>query len=176
MGDPSDEWEQLKQLMLLAQEGDRSAYNLFLHRILPRVRGFVRKYCSAQSAQDDLVQEILLALHAGRHSYRADRPLRPWLYAIMKYRLIDTLRSRRREISPELVQAAESVGNDDSMELRSDLRKALSALSGPQQRLIQLAKVEGHPLSTVSRFLESTEGATRVALHRVIRLLRSKLE
>ena len=36
----------------------------------------------------------MLAIHNQRHSYRSDQPLTVWLYAIARYKLIDTLRAR----------------------------------------------------------------------------------
>ena len=38
------------------------------------------------------MQETLLALHNQRHTYRPSERLTPWLYAIARYKLADSLR------------------------------------------------------------------------------------
>src|SRR5438105_15620057 len=71
----------LGELMRLAQQGDRAAYIELLQEITPRLRHAVRKRMPFLQPQDidDLVQNMLLALHSVRMTYDPRRPFQHWL-------------------------------------------------------------------------------------------------
>ena len=48
---------------------------------------------------EDIVQDILLAVHLKRHTWDANAPFAPWLFAIARNKLIDALR-REQNGSP----------------------------------------------------------------------------
>jgi DNA-directed RNA polymerase specialized sigma24 family protein len=84
----------LATLMQAAQGGDTQAYVLLLKEITPRLRQIVRGQRRFLKIEDieDLVQDILLSLHAVRASYDPRRPFMPWLMAITRNRLADAAR------------------------------------------------------------------------------------
>ena len=92
--------------MILAQDGDRQAYEELLTRVARLVQAFVRRRVGDAPWSEDVVQEALVALHRARHTYDAARPFAPWMYAIVQNRLVDALRAQRRrllrEIQPDL--------------------------------------------------------------------------
>ncbi len=51
---------------------------------------------------EDLVQEILLAVHSKRHTWRPGEPVAPWLFAIARYKAIDAYRRRGRRIEIDI--------------------------------------------------------------------------
>jgi RNA polymerase sigma-70 factor, ECF subfamily len=63
---------------------------------------------------DDLLQEILLSIHKSRHTYNNDRPFRPWVFTIAKFRLLDHLRKHYADHlqHAEDLSAAESIPDD----------------------------------------------------------------
>ena len=67
-----------------AQDGDRAAYAALLHALLPLLDRVVqRRLRFLQAAdRDDLVQDILLSVHASRATYEPRRPFMPWLMSI----------------------------------------------------------------------------------------------
>lgn len=87
---------QLEDLLRAANRGDRRAYASFLKSITPLVRGVARSRSSGLGMDicEDIVQETLLAIHQKRHTWREDMPVRPWLYAIVRYKVIDAFRAR----------------------------------------------------------------------------------
>ncbi len=54
------------------------------------------------------MQEILLAVHLKRHTWDADAPFAPWLFAIARNKLIDALRRRGRRVFVNIDDFAES--------------------------------------------------------------------
>jgi DNA-directed RNA polymerase specialized sigma24 family protein len=64
-------------------------------------RGFL-----GESDVEDVVQEVLLSVHAVRATYDPARPLMPWLSPIVRHRLADAARRHVR-------QGAHEIGVDD---------------------------------------------------------------
>ena len=80
--------------MQAAQGGDTQAYVLLLKEITPRLRQIVRGQRRFLKSEDieDIVQDVLLSLHAVRATYNPQRPFMPWLIAITRNRLADAAR------------------------------------------------------------------------------------
>src|SRR5690606_14051187 len=82
--------------------GDGSRYARFLEEYSTVLRRVVRSRLSAAGLDaqeaEDVVQEVLMAIHQRRDQWRDDRPLLPWLGAISRYKTIDVLRRRRSEL------------------------------------------------------------------------------
>src|ERR1051326_6581881 len=85
-------------LMRSAHAGNAEAYTRLLEEITPRIRQFVRGQRAFLSAADieDLVQDILISVHAVRATYDPPRPFMPWLFAIARNRLADSARRYAR--------------------------------------------------------------------------------
>src|SRR5689334_14326828 len=80
---------EFEALMKRAQAGDAAAYVELLNEITPILRRTIRRQRAFLSTEDieDLVQEVLLSVHAVRATYDPSRPFIPWLFAITKNRL-----------------------------------------------------------------------------------------
>src|SRR5712691_5932883 len=106
----------LASLMQAAQAGDTRAYARLLDEITPRLRHIVRGQRKFLRAEDieDLVQDILLSLHAVRATYDPQRPFMPWLMAITRNRLADGARRYTRRAVHEVQVEALSVTFSDA--------------------------------------------------------------
>src|SRR5262245_31106615 len=123
----------LGTLMQAAQGGDTQAYVLLLKEITPRVRQIVRAQRRFLKIEDieDLVQDILLSVHAVRATYDPRRPFMPWLMAITRHRLADAARRHTRRAAHELQvenvpvtfsDEGANIGSDRSEEHTSELQ------------------------------------------------------
>jgi RNA polymerase sigma-70 factor (ECF subfamily) len=96
--------------MAAAQSGDASVYEQLLREILPMIRALVRSRLGTGAAAEDVVQNVLLSVHRGRHTYRPERPFLPWLRAIARNAVIDAMRVERRRAQLELpIESLEAV-------------------------------------------------------------------
>src|SRR4051812_14463743 len=106
--------------MLKSLAGDREAHERMLLRIAGMLRPYLARSISpthpAHESAEDLVQEVLLAIHLKRHTFRTDLRILPWVFTIARYRLIDSVRAARRvplsipweeELSPEVIRKDE---------------------------------------------------------------------
>ena len=154
-----------------ALDGDREAYRRFLHDVTPVVRGIVRARLGTRGRDDveDVVQETLLALHAKRHTWRRDRPVLPWLYAIARHKTVDRLRGERRVGTEVGLEHAEAHAADDAVEAEEeamDVERAVSLLEGRSRQVVRAIGIEGVSVAETGKKLGMSENAVRVAFHR----------
>lgn len=161
-----------------ANAGDTQAYHRFLVAVTPHVRALARRRCASYGASasdaEDVVQDVLLAVHLKRGTWDEGRPIGPWLSAIVRNRLIDHLRRRGRRIDVPvedvmavLVAPEETDAGDD----RHDVEALLERLKDPQRDIVRSISLEGAGIRETAARLKMSEGAVRVALHRALKLL-----
>lgn len=166
------EWS---DLLRAANRGDGRAYAAFLHAVAPVVRGIVRARGSGlgEAAGEDVVQEVLMAVHAKRHTWREDEPVQPWLYAITRYKVIDAFRRRGRGVDVPIEDFAEVLPAEpgpDPTEA-ADLARVIDALDPRAAAIVRAIGVEGASVRETGVRLGMTETAVRVALHRAMKRL-----
>jgi RNA polymerase sigma-70 factor (ECF subfamily) len=175
----------LAALMRAAQTGDTVAYVGLLQNITPRLRRLVRRHRKFLAAEDieDLVQDILLSLHAVRATYDPDRPFMPWLFAIARNRLADGARRYARRAAHEVTVESLAVtfsqrSSNISLEGYGDLetlKRAIEALPRGQRHAIELVKLGEMSLKEAAAASGTSVGALKVAVHRGICALRRSL-
>jgi len=177
----------LSELLARAQDGDRAAYEAFLTEAAGLVRSFVRKRLPPSMDAEDVVQDVLFAVHRHRHSYDPARSVAPWLYAIARHRLLDALKRQRRVWRRELQDEPGASGWPRLEELPAGnapadptgfglLRHALEQLTSAQREVIHLLKLEGYSVSEVAERTGRTPSSVKVTAHRGYKLLRQLLE
>lgn len=169
--------------MLLAQEGDREAYQSLLRAITPYLRAIARRYLGRGEDSEDAVQEVLLLVHDIRHTYEYGRPFKPWLSTIATRRCIDLLRRRSRRAiheapgqdDPYTHVADHASGPEDTMQRQhaiDRLHDAVDGLTPRQQEAIRLLRLRELSLDEASAESRQSVGALKVACHRALKSLR----
>ena len=175
----------LGELMHSAQAGDTDAYARLLDEITPRIRQIVRGQRRFLQREDieDLVQDILLSVHAVRATYDAQRPFMPWLLAIARNRLADGARRYARSAAREIhvenmaVTFADKSANTtaDGYADLQELKEVIATLPPMQRVAIQMLKLGEMSLKEAAIATNSTVGALKVATHRAMATLRKML-
>ena len=172
-----DDWA---TMLAEANAGDGKAYTGFLRTITPVLRGIVRAKAGGlgQAVCEDVLQEVLLAVHLKRHTWQAGAPVRPWLYAIARYKVVDAFRARGGKVEVPIedfdeILAAEA-GPDPTE--AADMAKMIGMLDDRSGRLVRMIGIEGASAAEAGQALNMTEGAVRVALHRAFKTLASLRE
>lgn len=169
-------WSKLFQSALL---GDRNAYAEFLREATPVIRRIIRaRGVSGGGANEveDTVQEVLLAIHAKRHTWRTDQPVTPWLYAIARYKAVDGWRRRGRPVVriEDLADVLVSEPAADASAAR-DVRALLAGLDDRSAGIVRSVAIDGDSAGEVGARLGMSEGAVRVALHRAMTRLKGQV-
>lgn len=79
-------------LMVSAQAGKEEQYRLLLGELAEVVARYLQSRLGDRDFIDDCVQDVLIAVHQARHTYDSRRKFRPWLFAIVRHKAIDSLR------------------------------------------------------------------------------------
>ena len=163
-------------LLRRALGGDGPCYARFLREATPVIRKIVRARCTVEAEVEDIVQEVLLAVHAKRHTWRSDLPVSPWLYAIARYKAADAARRRRVAVPIEdVVETLEDEATGDVTAAR-DLARLLEGIDPRAAGIVRAVGVEGESAGEVGARLGMSEGAVRVAYHRAMTKLRQMAE
>jgi RNA polymerase sigma-70 factor (ECF subfamily) len=173
-----DEWT---GLMLLAISGDSTAYQRLLKAVTPVLRAGARRGL-ARAGQpidqsEDIVQDILLAVHLKRHTWDTNAPFAPWLFAIARNKLIDALRRRGRRVFVNIDDFAETIPDEPPAETVSanKISALLETLPPRQREVLQSIAVDSASIKDTAAKFAMSEGAVRVALHRALTGLTAKL-
>src|SRR5206468_1236473 len=167
--------------MARAQAGDRNAYRRLLEDVTPYLRSIAARHFRSGDIED-VVQEVLLTVHAVRHTYDPARPFGPWLVAIANRRVVDGLRrqgrSRAREVAldaeHETFAAPEANYHEAASEARA-LREAVESLPPGQRDAIRMLKLQEMSLKEAAAVSGMTVAALKVATHRAVKSLRKAL-
>ncbi len=163
--------------MRAAIGGDAAAYQRLLADLSRTLRVTVRRGFGSYSINagdvEDVVQEVILAVHLKRHTWDQAKPIGPWIMAIARNKLIDELRRRGRRTEvpiDDMLDVLEAGGQDDATHA-SDLKRVLSALKGKQRDIVEAIAIDGHSARDVAARFGMSEVAVRVALHRCLKTL-----
>lgn len=161
--------------------GDKTAYESLLNKVATLVRGYLFNTMSQATRTDerieDLVQDVLLAIHRKKHLYRPDMPVLPWLFAIARYRLIDHLRNEKRKPIVEWddnFDAPEATPGPTHIDHAFEIEELLAHLSPRQKEILLLAKADGVPLAQIAERYQMSLSAVKVTIHRALNKVRSK--
>ena len=169
---------ELGALMNGAQKGDAAAYRCLLERLSRLLRryftGRLARMGRGGAEAEDLVQEVLIAIHTRRHTYDPAQPFTPWVYAIARYKLVDHVRRASAAMSHIPLEAAAEVPANDvraASESGLDLDRLLAKLPATSRLVIQDMKLHGLSVAETARRHGLTESAVKVRIHRGLKAL-----
>ncbi len=154
--------------------GNETALAECEHRFGPLLLAYAHRYVGPNDAED-VVQTVMIEAWRGRHRYDPSRSLQAWLFAIVRRRCIDVLRTRKTTIE---LDAIRELAGDDGREIADrfawvfDLCQALGELPGAQRDAILLAYIGGMPQPEIASRLgvplgtiktRTARGLTRLA-------------
>lgn len=178
MREAENEWT---GLMTAAIAGDGVAYLRLLKAIAPVLRAAARRGLTRAGQpvdqSEDIVQDILLAVHLKRHTWDVRAPFAPWLLAIARNKLIDALRRRGRRIFVNIDDFAETIPSETAPETMSanEMATYLEDLPRRQREVLQSIAIESASIKETASKLSMSEGAVRVALHRGLSAVAARL-
>ena len=175
---PEDE-AKVAGLMTAAIRGDEAAYAEFLRLAAELVRGLARRKLATDRVvgPEDIVQEVLLAIHTKRHTWRPHEPILPWVFTIARYKIIDVYRRNGQRVFLDVDDFEEHLAApepDDPSVGGREVEAALEVLSEGQRRVVQSIAVDGRSISETAAAFAMKETAVRVAFHRGLAALAAR--
>jgi RNA polymerase sigma-70 factor (ECF subfamily) len=169
---------ELRALMTASLDGDAAAYHALLKRLTGHLRAYYRyrfaRIGHGPTEAEDLLQEVLIAVHTNRHTYDRSQPFTPWIHAIARYKFLDYLRRTKSSFKDiPMANAEELTAKSDITPVESglDLQRLMSKLSSKAREVIQYVKLEGLSVSEAAERCGMSESAVKVTVHRGLKAL-----
>jgi len=167
-------------LMTSAQGGGEDDYRQLLTELTHVIKYYLLSRIGQQHFVEDCVQESLIAIHQARHSYDPRRRFRPWLFAIVRHKTIDTLRRQRNQQKLEQLQNEHELqcGQVSAGDIENSVTQGrlMARLSPEHREVLTLTKFIGLSTAEAAKQLQISEGAVKVRVHRAIASLTRLLE
>lgn len=155
--------------MAAAHRGDHRAYETLLTELASVIQRYIERRFGSLAFIEDCVQECLLAIHNGRHTYDPKRPFRPWFFTIVRNRTIDLLRSayagRETTGAVDLESTARATGPADDYAAG----ELLGRLEPQHRDALTLTKVFGYSLAEAAAQTGVSESAMKSRVSRALR-------
>ena len=170
-----------EDLVLLVQQGDKSAFDFLVlkyqHRIIQLVNGYIKDPTEAQ----DVAQESFIKAYRALGSFRGDAAFYTWLYRIAintakNYRLARARRSASQEVD---VQDAEAIENAPQLqgldtperlllthEMLDTIKLALSTLPEEMRVALELREFDGMSYEEIAVAMDCPVGTVRSRIFR----------
>lgn len=164
--------------------GDRSAFEVVIHRYGPRLFRYARRMLANDHDVADVVQETFIAAWRQLGSFRGDSSLKTWLFAICARKVVDTYRLKQAQpIDDQLLEAlpATEVTTDpftaaSTTEFLAALEVALAELPPRQRAAWVLREIEEMTFPQVGDILSLSPDTARGHHFRANRTLRERLK
>ena len=166
------DWE---TLLARANDGDHAAFARFLQAVTPTLRAVIRRRGDGLPADqhEDVLQEVLLAIHLKRQTWRRNAPVRPWLYALARYKVVDAFRRRGTAVTLPIEDFADVLPEENAAVPLSerDAEAMLGLIDGRSAMLVRAVMLDGKSAEEAGEVVGMSAGTARVALHRAMRRL-----
>jgi RNA polymerase sigma-70 factor (ECF subfamily) len=169
---------ELRALMTASLDGDGAAYHALLKRLTAHLRAYYRhrfaRIGHGPTEAEDLLQEVLIAVHNHRHTYDRSQPFTPWIHAIARYKFLDYLRRTKSSFKDLPTASAEELTAESdigAVESGLDLQRLMSKISSKAREVIQFVKLEGLSVREAAARCGMSESAVKVAVHRGLKAL-----
>ena len=180
-----------KDLVRLAQTGDTEARDELARR--HRQPAYFLALQLLGNADDalDVAQDAMLRFFTTLHRFDASRPVRPWLFQIVRNRVLDLYRRRKVRKHDSIEQAADDDDRpnlelvDTSVDLERDvaqtelqqrLWRALGEVSHAQREILVLRDYQDLSYSEIAKTLDIPIGTVMSRLHGARKHLRAVLQ
>ena len=172
-------------LVSRAADGDQSAMSDLYEASGAMVFGLALRILGDRDAAEDVAAEVYAQAWRDAASFDSQRgDAGAWLLTITRSRAIDSLRSRRREIARETIEAASAVafegpGPEETnfeAQRRKLVRSALAGLRTEQREAIELAYFGGFSQAEIASRLGQPLGTIKTRIRLGMMALRDLLE
>ncbi len=170
------------ELVVLARNGDRAAFEKLYRRHRDRIYGLVWRLCGGNSAlAEDLLQEAFVRAWQKLDRFRGDSRFGTWLHRLsvnvaLSERRIRIRRVERETVLEGTVERTAKGASDVYAGQRMDLEQAIGRLPERARTVLILYDIEGYKHAEIARMTGMAEGSSKAQLHRARRLVREELD
>lgn len=170
------------ELIARAQRGEVEAFGQLYERYLDRIFRYVRSRVGQERTAEDIAELVFLRSFEALDMYEErGHPFSAYLYQVARNLLVDHYRQSDDHVPLQRIEnteasAANSEQSTIEMERMQVLRKALNELPDEYQEVIRLRVLMQLPTAEAAEWLDRSDGAVRVLLHRAMKALKKQAE
>ncbi len=181
-----------EQLMASLSQGEERALAELVRRYQKDVFRFTLHYVRNVEQAKELSQETFLRVFTARDRFDVDRKFKPWLLCIARNLCLNDLK-RKRAVPMESLETYASASRDSGGELhqaasdgpieilmaeerREGLMAALGQLPEDAREIVMMRYFQKMQARDIAEVMNSTEGAIRTRLHRILKQMRDLVE
>lgn len=175
--------EMLRKLMKDAQDGNSASYQELLQQITIILKKYLATRIISEPDREDIMQDILIAIHNSRHTYLVSKPFYPWMYAIAKNVLVKFYKKFQRVSEISIDIEMEEIPNPEKIKIDekySDQVKAMlsiiQTLPSRQKQILIMLKFDKISIREIANKLNLSEGNVKVVAHRAYETIRKRLK
>lgn len=168
-------------LIKRAKRGDYQAFGILYERYVGVIFRYIRTRVADTQTAEDLTESVFLRSFEAIRSYR-ERGLRysAYLYQVARNLLVDHYRKGEEEVSLESVEhrlesqqsTLQETARREQVEI---LKVAMDRLPEEYQEVIRVRVLLEIPTAEAALWMQRSEGATRVLLHRALKALKREV-
>ena len=171
-----------RELVARAKAGDAEAYGALYRRYAAEIYRYLCVRAGDAADAEDLTEEVFFRAYQALGGYRERGwPFSAFLYRVAKNMLTDYYRARKPDIPLSQADARpdalrpmdEALVNREEQKL---LRQAIDQLPPKYREVLILRVILELPTAVVAKWMDQTEGAIRVQLHRALEMLRGRIQ
>ena len=165
---------ELVELMARYQAGELAAFERLYGLLAGELQAYFAAAVRDAALARDLVQDLFLEAHRGRHTYLPPLPVRPWLFGIARHVLGRHRRNAWRRQRHEEPLGEHRV-NAPPVADRHDLERALARLPASRREPFVLHHVHGLSFQQIAERTGIGAVAAKLRSSRAMRALREAL-
>lgn len=170
------------ELLDLMKNQDAVAFTILYKRYWDPLLHFASQFLDDEDSCEEMVQGLFVHLHTRKQSLKINTAIRPYLYASLRNRIFNYVRSRsvyKRHISlasSEIVYKNDDVDQFmDFIELKQRVAKCLQSMPQKNKEVYLLHYYEHYPLKKVAVMLNRPVDTVEKQLRRAKTILRNYL-
>lgn len=178
--------------MAILRDGRQDGLAELVRRYQNDLFRFCTHYLKDAERARELAQETFIRVYTARDRFDQSRKFRPWVLCIARNLCLNELK-RKKAVSMESLEEFASSARDDSGELlrtsadgpdealvsserKQVLMDALAELDEESREIVHLRFFERMQAREIAEIMNSTEGAVRTRLHRILRSMQVRFQ
>lgn len=163
-------------LLRLAQDGDEEAFGVLMLKLDGPVRRFVRRLIGSSDAEDDIVQDVFIALYRNLGNVDPERGVKPYVFRSVRNRSYDELRKQGRyQVYSLDADSTETYATFDTLAdsregpeevahwlmIQLEVREAMERLPESQRQALILFAEEGLSYAEIAEAMNTNIGTIK---------------
>jgi RNA polymerase sigma-70 factor (ECF subfamily) len=154
------------------QNGDFSGFDSFYKKNQDLIFQFLLSRLRSRSDAEDAFQETFFRIHRFITSYDPSQPGLPWVFAIARHVVIDTLKRRKNNLNIDSIEIPIELRTDERLMARETLEQLLDKLKESERSLIEKYFLEDLGFEQIALGQGTSNSTIRQRISRLTRKLR----